>query len=72
MKDVEYHFYNGQTVADPSVKADDESANLYASGDTLMYAGVYLNQPFALGDDSCGNRHYQDFGSRIYFMEAEE
>lgn len=71
-EDVEYHFYNGQTVADPSVKADDESENLYAYGDTLMYAGVYLNQPFALGDDSCGNRHYQDWGSRIYFMEAEE
>lgn len=54
------------------VKIDGETEDLYAYGDTLMYAGVHLKQAFAGTGYNDNVRHYQDFGSRIYFMEAEE
>lgn len=54
------------------VKMDGETEDLYAYGDTLMYAGVHLKQGFAGTGYNDKVRHYQDFGSRIYFMEAEE
>lgn len=53
------------------VKMDGETEDLYAYGDTLMYAGVHLKQAFAGTGYNDKVRHYQDFGSRIYFMEAE-
>lgn len=53
------------------VKMEGETEDLYAYGDTLMYAGVHLKQAFAGTGYNDNVRHYQDFGSRIYFMEAE-
>ena len=53
------------------VKMDGETEDLYAYGDTLMYAGVHLKQAFAGTGYNNEVRQYQDFGSRIYFMEAE-
>lgn len=52
------------------VKMDGETEDLYAYGDTLMYAGVHLKQGFAGTGYNDKVRHYQDFGSRIYFMES--
>lgn len=40
-------------------------------GDTLMYHGVKLKQAFAATGYSEDVRHFQDFGSRMYFMEEE-
>ena len=54
------------------VKMDGETEDLYAYGDTLMYAGVHLKQGFAGTGYNDRVRQYRDFGSRIYFMEAEE
>lgn len=36
-----------------------------------MYAGVHLKQAFAGTGYNNEVRQYHDFGSRIYFMEAE-
>lgn len=54
------------------VKMDGETEDLYAYGDTLMYGGVHLKQAFAGTGYNDQVRYFQDFGSRIYFMEAEE
>ncbi|MDE6025460.1 MAG: alpha-galactosidase [Lachnospiraceae bacterium] len=53
------------------VKMDGEIEDCYAYGDTLMYGGVKLKQAFAATGYSNEVRHFPDFGSRIYFMEAE-
>ena len=54
------------------VKMDGEKEDLYAYGDTLMYGGVRLKQGFAGTGYDDQVRFYQDFGSRMYFMEATE
>ncbi|MCM1273624.1 MAG: alpha-galactosidase [Clostridium sp.] len=53
------------------VKMDGETEDLYAYGDTLMYGGVRLKQAFGATGYSSEVRHFPDFGSRLYFMEAE-
>ena len=54
------------------VKMDGETEDLYACGDVLMYGGVHLKQAFAGTGYNDEVRFYQDFGSRIYFMEEAE
>ncbi|MCM1308166.1 MAG: alpha-galactosidase [Butyrivibrio sp.] len=52
------------------VKMEGEQEDFYACGDTLMYGGVRLKQSFGGTGYSEQVRFFQDFGSRIYFMEA--
>ena len=56
-------------VVSKLVKMDGETEDMYAYGDTLMYAGVHLKQAFAGTGYNERVRHYPDFASRIYFME---
>lgn len=51
------------------VKLDGECEDVIACGDVLMYAGVKLKQAFAGTGYSEEVRHFQDFGSRLYFLE---
>ncbi|MBR1860834.1 MAG: alpha-galactosidase [Lachnospiraceae bacterium] len=51
------------------VKMDGETEDVTASGDTLMNGGVHLKQAFGATGYNGEVRHFQDFGSRIYFME---
>ncbi len=53
------------------VKMDGEHEGYEMYGDTLMYAGVKLKQGYAGTGYSDQVRFYQDFGSRIYFMEEK-
>lgn len=53
------------------VKMDGETEDYYAYGDTLMYSGVKLKQSFGSTGYNDEVRYFQDFGSRIYFMETE-
>ncbi len=53
------------------IKMDGEKEDCYAYGDTLMHGGVRLKQAFAGTGYSDEVRYFQDFGSRIYFMEEE-
>ncbi len=52
------------------VKLDGETEDCYAYGDALMYGGVRLKQSFGGTGYSSEVRHFPDFASRIYFMEA--
>lgn len=54
------------------VKMDGETEDYRAYGDELMYGGVRLKQAFAATGYSEEVRHFPDFASRIYFMEATE
>jgi alpha-galactosidase len=54
------------------IKMDGETEDCYAYGDTLMYNGVKLKQAFGGTGYSDEVRYFQDFGSRLYFMEVEE
>lgn len=54
------------------VKMDGETEDCRVYGDALMYNGVKLKQAFASTGYNEEVRHFQDFGSRLYFMEAEE
>ncbi|MDE7434829.1 MAG: alpha-galactosidase [Lachnospiraceae bacterium] len=54
------------------VKMDGETEEGYIYGDTLMYSGIKLKQSFGGTGYSSEVRYFQDFGSRLYFMEAEE
>ena len=54
------------------VKMEGETEDLTAYGDTLMYGGVKLCQSFGGTGYSEQVRYFQDFASRIYFMEALE
>ena len=45
--------------------------DIYAYGDTLMYSGVKLKQAFASNGYNEEVRYFQDFGSRLYFMESK-
>ncbi len=51
------------------VKMDGETEDCRASGGMLMYAGVHLKQAFGGTGYSDAVRYFQDFGSRLYFME---
>ena len=51
------------------VKMDGESEDINASGDVLMHGGVHLKQAFGATGYSENVRYFQDFGSRLYFME---
>ena len=53
------------------VKMDGETEDYHVYGDTLMHAGVKLKQAFSGTGYNDQVRYFQDFGSRIYFMEAE-
>ncbi len=66
-----YHFYNKQDVlvhcpAAESAEPDGEAEDCRGYGDLLMYHGVKLKQAFG-----GRGRHFQDFGSRLFFMEEE-
>lgn len=52
------------------VKMDGETEDYLVYGDELMYHGVKLKQAFAGTGYSNEVRFYQDFSSRMYFMEA--
>ena len=54
------------------VKMDGETEDCYVYGDALMYSGVKLKQSFGGTGYSSEVKHFPDFGSRIYFMEAEQ
>ena len=51
------------------VKLDGEKEDCTAYGDALMYGGVHLKQAFAGTGYNSEIRPFQDFASRIYFME---
>ncbi len=53
------------------VKMDGETEDCSAYGDALMYSGVKLKQAFGGTGYSDEVRYYQDFGSRLYFMEED-
>ena len=54
------------------VKMEGEKEDFYACGDTLMYGGVRLKQAFGGTGYNNEVRYFQDFGSRLYLMEAQE
>ncbi|MCM1144140.1 MAG: alpha-galactosidase [Blautia sp.] len=54
------------------VKMDGETEDCRAYGDTLMYGTVRLRQAFGGTGYNSEVRHFPDFASRVYFMEAEE
>ena len=54
------------------VKLDGEKEACAAYGDALMHGGVHLKQAFAGTGYNGDVRPFQDFASRIYFMECEE
>ena len=51
------------------VKMDGETEDLVGYGDALMYGGVHLKQAFGGTGYNEKVRYFQDFGSRIYFLE---
>lgn len=61
-----------QNIVAKFVKMDGETEDTYAYGDSLMYSGVKLKQAFAGTGYNEEVRYFQDFASRIYFMEADE
>ncbi|MBE5923575.1 MAG: alpha-galactosidase [Lachnospiraceae bacterium] len=53
------------------VKMDGETEDCMVYGDALMYSGVKLKQAFGGTGYNEEVRYYQDFGSRLYFMENQ-
>lgn len=53
------------------IKMDGEKEDCYGYGDSLMYGGIRLKQAFAGTGYNEQVRFFQDFGSRMYFMEEE-
>ena len=51
------------------VKMDGETEDCKVYGDALMNAGVKLKQSFGGTGYNDQVRYFQDFGSRLYFME---
>jgi alpha-galactosidase len=51
------------------VKMDGETEDYMAYGDTLMYSGIKLKQAFGGTGYDDNVRYFQDFGSRLYFIE---
>ena len=60
-----------EDIAAHFVKLDGETEDCLVYGDTLMYNGVKLKQAFAATGYNEETRYFPDFGSRLYFMEAE-
>ena len=58
-----------ESVAAKLVKLDGETEDYLVYGDALMYHGVKLKQAFGSVGFGKDTRVYQDFGSRLYFME---
>ena len=54
------------------VKLDGEVEEAFAYGDLLMNHGVKLKQAFGGTGFNKEVRTFQDFDSRIYFMEEED
>lgn len=72
--DAKYHFYNRKfKVKTDSVQmqADTEDEDYHVYGDALMNSGVRLSQGFAAAGYNERVRVFQDFASRMYFMEEE-
>ena len=57
------------SVAAKLVKLGGETEDCLVYGDELMYHGVKLKQAFGSVGFGKDTRVYQDFGSRLYFME---
>ena len=51
------------------VKMDGETEDVRAFGNSLMYGGVKLKPAFSGTGYNENVRHFQDFASRLYFME---
>ena len=58
-----------ETIAAKLVKLEGEEEDCLVYGDELMYHGVKLKQAFGSVGFGSDTRVYQDFGSRMYFME---
>lgn len=54
------------------VKMPGEQEDSVVPGDSLMEAGVKLRQSFGATGYNEETRFFQDFGARLYFMEAEQ
>lgn len=54
------------------VKLPGETEDYRVYGDALMYGGVHLQPSFGGTGYREGIRHFPDFASRLYFMEAVE
>ncbi len=52
------------------IKMDGEKEEYLVSGDVLMSDGIKLKQAFAATGYSDEVRHFPDYASRVYFMEA--
>ncbi|MCM1026770.1 MAG: alpha-galactosidase [Roseburia sp.] len=61
-----------ESLADRLVRLEGETEDCLIYGDALMYHGVKLKQAFGSVGFGVDTRVYQDFGSRMYFMEAQE
>ena len=53
------------------MQADTEDEDYHVYGDALMNSGVRLSQGFAAAGYNERVRVFQDFASRMYFMEEE-
>ncbi len=60
-----------QSAAASLIKWTSEKEEYEIYGDTLMYGGVALKQPFRAGGYNEEVRFWKDFESRLYYMEAE-
>ncbi len=60
-----------QNVVAKFIKMDGEIEDMSVYGDTLMYSGVKLKQAFAGTGYNQEVRYFQDYASRIYFMETK-
>lgn len=61
-----------QSAVAKIIKMDGETEDMYGYGDAMMYAGVRVKQAFAGTGYNDQVRLFQDFGSRLYFMEEEK
>ena len=61
-----------QDILSKLKKMDGETEDYVAYGDTLMYSGVKLKQGFSATGYNENVRFFQDFATRLYFMEEVE
>ena len=61
-----------QDILSKLKKMDGETEDYVAYGDTLMYSGVKLKQGFSATGYNENIRFFQDFATRLYFMEEVE
>ncbi len=59
-----------EAIAAKFVKLDGETEDCLVYGDELMYHGIKLKQAFGSVGYGSETRIFQDFASRMYFMEA--